>query len=286
MEVSKLEISDELKYQTSPLTKILLWMKAHPEKCKNTSTMGLAKTIGLDKDRPLRNTTGSIDQYIRRLIRKGLVIRNGGLRRADYKINYGHPDMPPIVEGEEVKTTTLKRKSDKNARQEGKRMFEKVQKAEKNGLLKDIKNRRELALLAGFTEEETKGNKRGYSWVSNLIHRGHIEEKYLNGDPSRAYYKILDTPDYSNWHVKKPKAKKQEEKNTDMDYEVLKENKTPEEQATITKMWFNEHGYFEPSIANDWSYNKEEKEKKMEDQNVNLPDGKTITLTININFGK
>ena len=378
MEVSKLELSDELKYQMSSLTKVLLWMKAHPERCRNTTTMGLARTIGLDKDRPVQATTGSIDQIIRKLIKKGLVIRDGGRFRADFRINYGHPEMPPIVEGNEVKVTSMKT----DIRKRGQMSFEKLQKAAENGELDKARNRKDVGLLAGYSKEEVENSKRGYSWVSNLIHRGHIKEEYLS--PTEAKYTIIGIPDYMNEHLKKPKTKvktvpkvvdrrsscsydvvkqnggklsdiiyrwfinhngeevlkatttnelvryilantqivstfesmksiinrlaqkgmitkvrskgrigyfdfsvDEDETTSDMDYEVLKENKTPEEQAAIAKVWIDEHENFEPSIADGWSYNKEEKEVKMEGQSsIELPDGKTINLTININFGK
>ena len=98
MEVSKLTLSNELAHQMDVKTAILVWLKEHPKAGYNTSCTNLAKTIGLARDFKATTSTGSIDQGIRRLVRMGLIMKhNINLIRADYLVNYGHPDMPAFI---------------------------------------------------------------------------------------------------------------------------------------------------------------------------------------------
>lgn len=108
MEVSKLELSDELKHRTSLKMAILMWLKEHPKAGQNTSTIGLAKTMGLARDFAVKSTTGSIDQAIRKLRKQGLiVVHRINLRRGDFAVNYGHPEMPPIIDDGVITSTAL-----------------------------------------------------------------------------------------------------------------------------------------------------------------------------------
>ena len=108
MEVSKLTLSEGLRDQTLA-TDVLLWMRDHFDKCKNTNCKKLAVTIGLDKDFKPHATTGSIDQTIHKLMRRGLVIRQGtNLWHSNFLVNHGHPDMPPIVDEGFIKVTSTK----------------------------------------------------------------------------------------------------------------------------------------------------------------------------------
>ena len=108
MEVSKLELSDELKHQTSLKMAILMWLKEHPKAGQNTSTIGLAKTMGLARDFAVKSTTGSIDQAIRKLRQQGLIVVHMiNLRRGDFAVNYGHPEMPPVIDDGVITSTAL-----------------------------------------------------------------------------------------------------------------------------------------------------------------------------------
>lgn len=377
MEVSKLELSEELLHQTSSQTKALLWIKSHEKQCQNTSILNIAKTIGVDKDRPLKMSTFAIQQVLYKLIRDGLLVRHGGRRRADFVINYGHPLMPPEVDNDVVKTTKT------NARKFGEEAFKRLEQAEKDGRLAKAKNRRDVGILVGYSKAEVANNKRGYSWVSNLVHRGHLKEEWI--DPSHAIYTVISTPDYKNAHEKKPKKKSNDKGFNGCSYEIVKKNggKLPD----LVYNWFVKHnnddilkgttaneivryileyeteftstfeslktiirrlirkgainrepsvgriGYFDFSANENFidgdekerleynevsdhkeqkkqddtmmanaksafqqyldegcdpiqALNLEERENKMEEQSVNLPDGKVINLTININLNK
>ena len=67
-----------------------------------------------------------------------------------------------------------------------------------------------MARLVGYSEERAKA---GYSWVSNLISRGHIRETILEWTPSgkmvAEYHTTGSMPNYTYEEVGKRKAKKQ-----------------------------------------------------------------------------
>lgn len=88
-----------------------------------------------------------------------------------------------------------------NLRQKGRLRFEKLIEAENNGTLQRASTRKELALIAGFTDEETENGKKGYSWVSNLIQRGYIKETPFDFAADGVYgneYHVVSSPDYAN----------------------------------------------------------------------------------------
>lgn len=93
-----------------------------------------------------------------------------------------------------------------NRRKEGEIHFKKLMDAEERGLLSKIGSRQEMALLAGYSAEESKRGKRGYSWVSTLIHRGYIKESEFgvksNGELGYDY-EIIKMPDYTNGKASK-----------------------------------------------------------------------------------
>lgn len=97
-----------------------------------------------------------------------------------------------------------------NFRQKGRLRFQKLTEAENNGLLQKASTRREVALIAGFTEEETANGKRGYSWVSNLIQKGRLKETPFDIARDGVYgneYHIVSSPDYSNSKATKVKVR-------------------------------------------------------------------------------
>lgn len=93
-----------------------------------------------------------------------------------------------------------------NRRKEGEMHFKKLMDAEEKGLLPKVGSRQEMALLAGYSVEESKRGKRGYSWVSTLIHRGYIKETEFgvksNGELGYDY-EIVKMPDYTNGKASK-----------------------------------------------------------------------------------
>lgn len=91
MEVSKLTISKELAHQESHTTKILRWMQQHPNAMYDTNITAMSQQVtGF-------STATSIAQTIERMLKKGFIDRTGGKRRADFYINYYHPQIPPEI---------------------------------------------------------------------------------------------------------------------------------------------------------------------------------------------
>lgn len=82
--------------------------------------------------------------------------------------------------------------------QRGKLRWERVKDADENGKLKMAKNRNEVANVAGFTYED---RKRGYQWVSAMIHKKYLEEKVLGIDKHGKMefeYRIIGEPDFDH----------------------------------------------------------------------------------------
>ena len=71
----------------------LEWMQTHPFLCKKTNI----KNIGNCLAREYGGTCSSFIQVVNRLLRKGLVKRSNGKRRADFRINYFHPEVPADI---------------------------------------------------------------------------------------------------------------------------------------------------------------------------------------------
>lgn len=80
-----------------------------------------------------------------------------------------------------------------NKRKRGQLHFGKLKEAEREGRLAFAKNRIDVALLAGYDETD---KYLGYSWVSNMIKRGHLVERITNQIDVREYY-IANEPEYS-----------------------------------------------------------------------------------------
>ena len=59
--------------------------------------------------------------------------------------------------------------------------LEKLKDLESNGLLAEIKSRQELAEMIGFTKEESSCGNVGYTFISNMIYRGRLEENPTDG---------------------------------------------------------------------------------------------------------
>lgn len=109
-----------------------------------------------------------------------------------------------------TKKTQDKMKKNMSVREKGKILFARLQELEADGTLSKAKSRADVARLVGYTEERAKA---GYSWVSNLISRGHIRETILEWTPSgkmvAEYHTTGSMPDYGYEEVNRRKAKKE-----------------------------------------------------------------------------
>lgn len=108
-----------------------------------------------------------------------------------------------------TKETQEQQAKSMSVRQKGRIMFARLKELEADGTLMKAKTRADVARLVGYPEERAKA---GYSWVSNLIVRGHLSETIREWTPSgkmMAEYHTTDTmPDYGYEEVKRRKNKK------------------------------------------------------------------------------
>lgn len=91
--------------------------------------------------------------------------------------------------------------------QRGELRWKKIKEMEDNGMLKRAKNRLDLVEMLGFK----RGYNAGYTWVSNLISRGHLRETMyeLGKDGKMEYeYSTVKAPMFSpkEWSSKPKKA--------------------------------------------------------------------------------
>lgn len=143
-----------------------------------------------------------------------------------------------------TKKTQDEMKKDMSVREKGKILFARLQELEKDGTLSKAQTRADVARLAGYPEERAKA---GYSWVSNLVRRGHLTEVIREWTPSgrmiAEYHLAGSAPDYGYEEVKRRKAEKEkvaEEWKKWQDKEASKQTKQwiePPiiERATISK---------------------------------------------------
>ena len=352
MEVSKLTLSDELTHQTSSLTKALLWMEQHPKQCQNTNIRKIAKTISLDKDRPLRMTTFSTEQLIYQLMRRGWITRNGNRFNSDFVINYGHPDLPKELENQHITTTKFSVKENVN-----KRNAEIVKK--NGGTLKEIilkwmqdnpdkLSKVRLHDLANLITKDTKVYARPdsvYAIMGRMVKEGtikrtrsdddwlfnfevpagaKIEYKPVGGDVKKAVVAanggtleeniirwMAENPDkltntnariltkqmikdlnikttfeslytqFRKMYSKKNIIVRTQGDNGWCNFRLAKTHAPKEEKPSFKELVQEGVDPIQASILTE-----DRKENKVEEQTVNLPEGKTIHLVININFGK
>ena len=108
-----------------------------------------------------------------------------------------------------TKKTQEAMKKDLSVRQRGRLLFAKLQELDNDGTLSKATSRADVATLVGYTEEQAKA---GYSWVSNLINRGHLSEIVQGWTPSGkmiAEYHMTGTePSYGYEEAKRRKEKK------------------------------------------------------------------------------
>ena len=100
-----------------------------------------------------------------------------------------------------------------SVRDRGKKLFDKLNELEKNGMLAKAKTRADIATLVGYTDDQRKA---GYSWVSNMVRRGYLKEEIVGTTPSGiavVKYSLSGLkPMYNYEEVRKKKDEKEERK--------------------------------------------------------------------------
>lgn len=96
---------------------------------------------------------------------------------------------------EDFKTKTKGKKL--SPREIGKLRWQKIVEAEKRGELQFCGTRKDVAALAGYDRNETKGAM----WVRNMINRGHLIETLAEakGIYSTYYYSAKSKPKHTNF---------------------------------------------------------------------------------------
>lgn len=91
-----------------------------------------------------------------------------------------------------------------NVFQIGELRFGRVKEAEKDGTLSQVKNRRELGYLAGYSKQQSGTAN---AWVNRMIKLGYISETiryFENGKATYEYHLTGVEPDYApSWHKNK-----------------------------------------------------------------------------------
>ena len=93
-----------------------------------------------------------------------------------------------------ISDETMK-KNQLNKRQEGKLRYEKLKELDRSGEISFASTRNELAQMLGFRE----GEKRGISWVNNLVNRGYLSESLVGtkgGKVQKEFHLTSKEPDY------------------------------------------------------------------------------------------
>ena len=247
---NRFTISNELQHQTSSKTKTLLWMKSNPEKCHNTSIRGLATTISLDKERPLGLTTFSTEQVIHSLIRQGLVIRQGFNKHYNFIINHGHPEMPTEIDEGIIKTTQIPKSSVNVYRENGDVLSNLILKWMREHPLKTYNTTtREIAQEIVDSKEFQTTKDSAQTVIARLVREGRLNKQKLDDKPrGKANFSLVDDHG-ANYYNSEPQLPSKEKL----------DNNIPTSESN-------------------------NKEKEMEPQEVNLPEGRVINLTININL--
>lgn len=135
------------------------------------------------------------------------------------------------------KETKEAMKKDLSVRERGKLLFSRLQELDNSGMLSKAKSRADVATMVGYTTEQAKA---GYSWVSNLIHRGNLRETILEWSPSGkmiAEYHVVKSPDYDYQETKRRKdsKKKRAEEQVFEAWQKIKNEAPIIERATISK---------------------------------------------------
>ena len=135
---------------------------------------GYLWVAGLVKQGKLKETIMGIDRR--------------GYMEYDYKI----VEQPVVVKKENKMTKKLSKRA------KGQIKWGNIVDASEDGRLDKCRTRRDLAKLAGYQDNEMHS---GYSWVTNMLGRGHIVETKIGGDERGVAlysFKIGTPPNYSN----------------------------------------------------------------------------------------
>lgn len=96
MEVSKLSYEGDAINGTggednkSVKQKMLEWLQANPDKCKRTNKKILSRQLADS----LNGSESTFMCYLTNGLRDGIISRSGGKMRANFRINYFHPQIP------------------------------------------------------------------------------------------------------------------------------------------------------------------------------------------------
>lgn len=115
----------------------------------------------------------------------------------------------------------------------GELRWQKIVEAEKSGELQFCGTRKDVAVLAGYNRDETKG----VMWVRNMINRGHLTETLAEakGIYSTYYYSTGNKPKHTNFTAE-PKPQKPTKATIKYgDIEITLENYCASDIATIAK---------------------------------------------------
>lgn len=109
--------------------------------------------------------------------------------------------------------TQVAKKQEKTVMERGRELFGRLKDLAKEGTLEKARSRADVATLVGYPSDQSKA---GYSWVSNLIRRGYLNEKIVGVTPSGgmiARYNLGDEePMYDYEEIKKRKEAKENRK--------------------------------------------------------------------------
>lgn len=148
--------------------------------------------------------------WVHRLVSRGYLQEvhvggSGNFAEYTYFIN-NKPNFLPFAgrygtdtfKKEPTKTIEPTKPTDTPLREIGEKRWETLEEAYKSGRLAECKCRRDLVILAGYTNMV-----QGRSWVANLIRRGHIKETIVHGVAS---YRLVKKPNYTYFTGKNKKV--------------------------------------------------------------------------------
>ena len=187
MEISRLIFTKETKEKIdkgiSPQTKgKLRWDKLKEaenngvlQQAKNRIDIG--KIVGLENDKTAYSWVSGL------ISKKAIIETLDGFEnnKPVYTYHLGRP-LSYVNGRKKRKEEQIKKiQTDQNVRELGRIKFDRLKELDKTGELLKATCRADVATLVGYNEDESK---KGYSWVSNMILRGHLNERMLGITPS------------------------------------------------------------------------------------------------------
>ena len=152
--------------------------------------------------------------WIRSLINQGHIKEDNmqllpdGTFRADYSLSgtapaYRYEKADIVNDNKETKVMP----NNLSKRQKGQQKWIKLMEEAERGRLALCRTRKDVAKLAGYKDSETH---RGYSWVMNMLTRGHIREKKLGYNDAGVMEYEFSIGAQPNYRLGKKKKIKQE----------------------------------------------------------------------------